>query len=69
MGNFYYLNKNSQSTGEHEIHKETCYRRPDAMNEIFLGYFYNASDAKKEAKRYFDNIDGCYYCCLEIHRK
>ncbi|MBQ9313676.1 MAG: hypothetical protein IJ220_01555 [Clostridia bacterium] len=65
----YYVNKNSQSTGEHEVHKEGCYRMPLTQNQIFLGYFPNANYAVREAKRYFDNVDGCYYCCSEAHRK
>ena len=65
----YYLNKNAQTTGEHEVHKQNCSMLPDSENCIYLGIFDNARDALKVAKRYYDNVDGCYYCSPEIHRK
>ena len=65
----YYVNKNAQSTGEHEVHKEGSYRMPDLQNRIFLGYFLYAIDAVREARRYFNNVDGCYYCSKEAHRR
>ena len=65
----YYVNKNAQSTGEHEVHKDGCYRMPDLQNRMYLGYFSNAKDAVKEARRYFNNVGGCYYCSSEAHRK
>ena len=61
----YYVNTNAQSTGEHEVHKDGCHRMPEPQNGIYLGYF---SDAK-EARRYFANVDGCYYCASEAHKK
>lgn len=69
MWQHYYLNRNAQSTGEHEIHKQNCYRRPQPQNEIYLGYFYDAKHALIEAKKYYTYVDGCYYCCSEIHKK
>lgn len=65
----YYVNRNEQETGEHEVHKYGCYRMPQLQNKIFLGYFLNAKDAVREAKRYYNNVDGCYYCCSEAHKK
>lgn len=65
----YYVNKNKQLTGEHEVHKEGCYRMPEPQNSLYLGYFSNAIDAVHEARRYYTNVDGCYYCSSEAHRK
>lgn len=65
----YYVNKNAQSTGEHEVHKDGCHRMPELQNRMYLGYFLNAKDAVIEAKRHFNNVDGCYYCSSEAHRK
>ena len=65
----YYLNKNEQPSGEHEVHKEGCHRMPELQNRIYLGYFLNARDAVREARKYFDNVDGCYYCSEEAHRR
>lgn len=65
----YYVNKNAQPTGEHEVHKSSCSWLPDAENRIYLGDYDKATDALKEAKKYYSNVDGCYYCCPEIHTR
>ncbi len=65
----YYVNKNIQPTGEHEVHKEGCHRMPELQNRVYLGYFSNAIDAVREARRYYTNVDGCYYCSNEAHKK
>lgn len=63
----YYVNKNAQSNGDHEVHRADCYRLPDAENRIYLGNFYTAQAAVRAAREYFDHVDGCYYCCNEAH--
>ncbi|WP_366011178.1 hypothetical protein [Kosmotoga sp.] len=71
MANYkiYYVNKNAQTTGEHEVHTEDCEHLPDTNNRIYLGRFDNCHDAIKKAKNYYDNVDGCYYCCYSCHKK
>lgn len=65
----YYLNRNAQSTGEHEFHTEDCSYLPDVNNRIYLGYFDNCRDAEKAAKKYTNNVDGCYFCCSVCHTR
>lgn len=65
----YYVNKNCQSSGEHEVHREGCSMMPDFNNRIYLGYFSNAINAVREARKIFNNVDGCYYCSKEAHKK
>ncbi len=65
----YYVNKNAQSTGEHEVHCENCSYLPDSNNRLYLGYFNDCKDAIKEAKKYYINVDGCYYCCPSCHKR
>ena len=65
----YYVNTNAQSTGEHEVHKDGCHRMPEPQNRIYLGYLSDAKEAVREARRYFSNVDGCYYCASEAHKK
>lgn len=65
----YYLNKNTQPTGEHEVHTSTCPYLPDPNNRIYLGSFSNCKDALTEAKKYYSNVDGCFYCSKECHSK
>ncbi len=60
--NRYYVNKNAQSTGEHEVHKSGCSRMPDASNRIDLGLCANCTEAIEKAKQHYSNVDGCYYC-------
>ena len=42
---------------------------PDFNNRIYLGYFSNAINAVREARKIFNNVDGCYYCSKEAHKK
>ena len=65
----YYVNENAQPTGEHEVHKEDCSFLPDYTNKKYLGEYSNCKDAIKEAKKYYSNVDGCYYCCPECHTR
>lgn len=54
----YYIN-----TVTHEIHKETCSRRP-SMDETYLGIFNHPLLAITYAKRLrYSNADVCIYCC------
>lgn len=65
----YCINTNAQPTGEHEVHTSNCALGPSIENRINLGFFHNSSEAIKEAKRYYNNVDGCFYCCPENHRR
>ena len=64
----YYVNKIAQyDTGDHEVHRATCGRLPDAENRLYLGEFASSYEALIAAKRYYARADGCAYCCPEIH--
>lgn len=63
----YYVNKNAQPNGDHEVHKSDCSRLPDEENRINLGFFNNCHDAVREAKEYFNQVNGCKYCSEECH--
>ena len=63
----YYVNKNSQSNGDHEVHMTGCSWMPKTENRIYLGEFASCSPAVKEAKRYYTKVNGCYYCCSACH--
>ena len=65
----YYVNENAQPTGEHEVHKEGCKHLPELPNKKYLGEFSNCRDAIREAKKYFNNVDGCFYCSNECHTR
>lgn len=65
----YYVNKNAQSTGEHEVHNSLCRFLPEAANRIYLGSFLNCAEAVKKAKEYYTKVDGCYFCCPNCHKR
>ena len=64
---YYYVNKNQQSNGDHEVHKTGCSYMPNQENRQYLGDFNNCYPAVQEAKRYFPQSNGCYYCSNACH--
>ena len=63
----YYVNKNAQSNGDHEVHKDGCDHMPYSENRIYLGEFYTCQSAVQEARKYYNRVNGCYYCCRPCH--
>lgn len=63
----YYVNKNAQNNGDHEVHKSGCSWMPDKDNRIFLGDFTNCFGAVREAKKHYIKSNGCYHCSNECH--
>ncbi|PTX58818.1 hypothetical protein C8N46_112126 [Kordia periserrulae] len=63
----YYVNKNAQANGDHEVHKSGCLWLPNAENRKYLGEFSNCEDAVEKAKDYYDQVNGCYYCSNDCH--
>lgn len=65
----FYVNKNAQITGEHEVHRVTCNWLPDVANRFYLGDFATSQQAVREARKYYTCVDGCAYCCRESHTR
>lgn len=63
----YYVNKNVQTNGDHEVHTTGCIYMPTSENRIYLGEFSNCAPAVIEAKRYYHQVNGCYTCCRACH--
>lgn len=63
----YYVNKNAQNNGDHEVHREGCSYMPSPANRHYLGDFSNCRPAVAEARKYFNQVDGCYYCSNDCH--
>ena len=59
----FYVNKNEQWTGEHEVHRADCAWLPDAANRI------TSQAAVREARKYYTRVDGCCFCCPESHTR
>ena len=63
----YYVNKNAQDNGDHEVHRTGCSYLPEPQNRQYLGQFSNCRDAVTEAKKTYSQSNGCYYCSKECH--
>ncbi len=67
MGQYYYVNKNAQLNGDHEVHVSSCTRLPEEKNRLYLGSFETCAPAVREAKKTYPQSNGCYYCCYACH--
>jgi len=63
----YYVNKNAQDNGDHEVHTTGCLYMPEKENRLYLGEFASCHGAVLEAKKTYDKSDGCFYCSNECH--
>jgi hypothetical protein len=63
----YYVNKNPQDNGDHEVHVSSCSRLPDQDNRLYLGSFETCRPAVTEAKKTYSQSNGCYYCSEDCH--
>jgi len=67
--NKYYVNKNAQDNGDHEVHLESCSWLPDSDNRQYLGEFENCALAVEEAKKTYSTADGCAHCIPSCHTR
>jgi hypothetical protein len=67
MTHRYYVNKNAQSNGDHEVHTTGCSFFPEERNRIYLGTFITCRSAVTKSKEHFSQVNGCYYCCNPCH--
>lgn len=65
----YYVNKNAQPNGDHEVHKSSCNRLPELQHRMYLGQFSTCEEAVREAKKTYPTADGCYYCIPTCHKR
>lgn len=63
----YYVNKNAQANGDHEVHTETCTWCPAEHNRTYLGQFDSCAPAVREAKKHYTQVNGCFYCSNACH--
>ena len=54
----------------HEIHRETCKYPPNEANRQSLSFHESPEEAMEVARGFIKKgvIDGCYYCCREVHK-
>lgn len=63
----YYVNKNAQTNGDHEVHHSACSFLPRAENRKYLGEFDSCGGAVRESKKTYPQSNGCYYCSPACH--
>jgi len=63
----YYVNKNAQDNGDHEVHTADCTYLPSDHNKQYLGTFSNCRDAVRKAREFYSRVNGCYYCSRECN--
>lgn len=63
----YYVNDNSQTNRDHEVHQEGCSWMPKQENRTYLGYHSTCKSAVEKAKEYYSQVNGCFYCSKECH--
>ena len=64
----YYVNRNEQANGDHEVHKAYgCPTPAEPENQVDLGDHPNCHSAVAAAKRIFPQSDGCANCSPECH--
>jgi len=65
----YFVSKQAQSDGDHEIHTSSCSDLPAEKNRKYLGCFNFCKDAEQEAKKYYEDVNGCIKCCPLCHAR
>lgn len=69
----FYVNKNAQSNGDHEVHEDTaiaCSNAPHPSNRVPLGTYADCRGAVAAAKnRGYRTADGCKFCALACHTR
>ena len=63
----YYVNKNAQANGDHEVHEGGCYWLPATENRTYLGTFSSCHGAVQEARKHYTQVDGCAHCSPDCH--
>ena len=58
----YFVNRNAQPDGDHEVHREGCPHPPAPKNRLYLGDFSSCEAAVREAREHYAQADGCYHC-------
>lgn len=64
---YYYVNRQAQVNGDHEVHKQTCAFLPIPSNQLALGFHSNCREAVRAAKVHYYQSNGCYWCSRECH--
>ena len=65
--NRYFVNKNAQPDGIHEVHKDGCRLLPNEKTCIDLGIHMHGISAMVKAKFFYQQSKGCSFCTRGCH--
>ena len=60
--NDYYVHKEQDKQGDHEVHISGCSWMVNVENFIYLGSFDDCVEAVKAAKKHYSKVNGCIHC-------
>lgn len=63
----YYVNRQAQPNGDHEVHTSGCGYLPAEENRQYLGLFSTCAEAVREAQGHVRQVNGCYWCSRPCH--
>jgi hypothetical protein len=63
----YYVNRNAQANGDHEVHVQGCSHMPASQNCLYLGDYSSCRPAVAKANETYPRSNGCYYCSNPCH--
>ena len=63
----YYVDREEQENGYHEVHTADCDYLPDSNDRLYLGPFTTGNEAVRAAKKYYLKTNGCPFCSPECH--
>ncbi len=63
----YFVNRNKQANGDHEVHTSVCIYLPAPHNRLDLGYHFTCATAVRQARNVYPQSNGCKYCSTLCH--
>lgn len=63
----YYVNRNAQSNGDHEVHISSCIFLPALHNRLDLGHHTTCITAVRQARNTYPQSNGCRTCSSVCH--
>jgi len=63
----FYVNKESESCGRHEVHRAGCIYLPAPEGALYLGKLASSFSAVAAARKMYHRINGCCHCAPECH--
>jgi len=63
----YYVNTSALINGDHQVHVEDCLLFPPPHNRILLGEFNDCEHAIEEARKNYQQVNGCIICTFKCY--